>query len=120
MIARLSRSSMLEVLRQDYVRTSRAKGMAERVVIYKHALKNALLPVTTALANRLGDLLGGSMITETVFAYPGLGMLMITAIKDTDYPVVQGVLIFTTLTYVVIFLIADIVNAYIDPRVQYE
>lgn len=120
LLARLTRSSMLEVLRQDYIRTAHSKGLSEKIVIYKHAFKNAIIPVITALGERFGALLGGSMITETIFSYPGLGTYMIKAIKDSDYPVVQGVLMFTTLTYVLIYLVIDILSAYIDPRVQYE
>lgn len=119
-LARLTRSSMLEILRQDFVRTARSKGLSERTVLYKHALKNALLPVITSLGGRFGALLGGSLVTETVFAYPGLGMLTITAIQTTDYPVVQGALMITTFTFVLIYVIVDIIGAYIDPRVEYE
>jgi len=120
MLARLTRSSMLEILRQDYIRTARSKGLSERIVIYKHAFKNALIPVITSLGGRFGALLGGSLITETVFAYPGIGMLTIKAINETDYPVVQGTLMITTFTFVLIYIIVDIIGAYIDPRVEYE
>jgi len=120
MLARLTRSNMLEVLRRDYVRTARSKGLSERIVLYKHALKNAIIPVITSLGGQFGSLLGGALITETVFAYPGLGMLTIKAIGDSDYPVVQGTLLVTTFTFVLMYLIVDVIGAYIDPRVEYE
>ncbi len=120
MLARLTRSSMLEVLRQDFVRTARSKGLSGRVVVYKHVLRNVMIPVTTTIGQRFGTLLGGSMITETVFGYPGLGSLLVRAASQYDYPVVQGVLLITTLTTVLVFLVVDILYAYIDPRVSYE
>lgn len=119
-IARLTRSSMLEILRQDYIRTARSKGLSERIVIYKHALQNALMPVLTVIGLRFGTLLGGAFITETIFAWPGIGMLALKAIREYDYPVVQGTLLVVTFSYVLCNLLVDILYAYIDPRVQYE
>jgi ABC-type dipeptide/oligopeptide/nickel transport system permease component len=120
MLARLTRSSMLEVLRQDYVRTARSKGLSGRAVVYKHALKNAMIPVVTVIGQRFGMLLGGAMIVETVFGYPGLGSLLVIAASEKDYPVVQGVLLITTFTTVLVYLLVDILYAYIDPRVSFE
>lgn len=120
MIARLTRSSMLEVLGQDYVRTARSKGLSETIVVYKHALKNALLPIITTIGARFGGLLGGAVVTETVFGYPGLGMLLVKAAREYDYPVIQGVLMITTFSYVLLYIVIDIIYAYIDPRVKYK
>jgi peptide/nickel transport system permease protein len=120
MLARLTRSSTLEVLRQDYVRTARSKGLNERAVLYKHVLRNASIPTITAIGQRFGTLLGGSVVTETVFAYPGLGALLVRAATQNDYPVVQGILLVTTLVSVLVYLLVDIIYAYIDPRVTYD
>jgi peptide/nickel transport system permease protein len=120
MLARLVRSSMLEVLRQDYVRTARSKGLSNRIVVYKHALKNALIPVITAIGARFGTLLGGSVVTEVVFGYPGLGMLLVKAAKEYDFPVIQGTLLVVSFTYVLVYLAVDIIYMYIDPRVKYK
>lgn len=119
-IARMTRSSLLEVLRQDYIRTARAKGLAERTVIFRHALKNAFLPVVTVIGLQLGTLLVGAILTETIFSLPGMGRLIVDRILSRDYPVVQGaVLVFAT-TFVFINLIVDISYAYLDPRIRYD
>ena len=119
LIARMTRSSTLEVLRQDYIRTARAKGLVERVVVFKHALKNGLIPVLTVVGMTLGQLLGGAVITETVFSLPGIGQLVITAIKNRDYPMVQGVIMFIAMTYVCVNLLVDILYGWLDPRIKY-
>ncbi|MEM2883091.1 MAG: ABC transporter permease [Nitrososphaerales archaeon] len=120
LITRLTRSSMLEVIRQDYIRAAKAKGMSERGVIFKHALRNALIPIVTVLGLQFGFLLAGAFFVEWVFAWPGIGRLAVQAIQQRDYPVVLGALLVTSIAYVVINIIVDIIYAYIDPRVQYE
>ncbi len=119
-VTRLTRSSMLEVIRQDYIRTARAKGLSEPVVILKHALKNALIPVVTIVFLRFGVLLGGAVLTETVFAWPGIGWLMIDSIWARDYPVVQGCILIVAVSFVLVNLIADLLYAFIDPRIRYR
>jgi peptide/nickel transport system permease protein len=119
-IARLVRSGMLDVLSQDYIRTARAKGLANRVVLWRHALRNAALPVVTIVGIDIGTLLGGAVITETVFAWPGVGRLAIQAISDRDYPVVQAVVFIVALGFVLVNLIVDILCGYLDPRIRYE
>jgi peptide/nickel transport system permease protein len=118
-IARLLRSSLLEVLGQDYIRTARGKGLAAWVVLTKHAVRNALLPVVTILGLQAGTLLGGSVITETIFAWPGAGRLAIQAIQNRDYPVVQAAVTVVAVTFVLINLLVDAIYAYIDPRVRF-
>ncbi|MFW6364337.1 MAG: ABC transporter permease [Spirochaeta sp.] len=120
LMARITRSSMLDVLRQDFITTARAKGLGERIVIYKHALKNALIPVVTVLGLQFGILLGGAVLTETVFAWPGIGRLLVDAILRRDYPVVQGTILFLAFLFVLINLIVDIIYAYLDPRIHYQ
>ncbi|MCR4391389.1 MAG: ABC transporter permease [Candidatus Acetothermia bacterium] len=117
MTMRLTRSSLLATLHQEYVQTARAKGMPERRVILRHALRNALLPVVTAVALNLGALLGGNMIVETVFAWPGLGRLTVEGVYTRDYPVVQGCVLVYALTYVLLNLAADLSYVYLDPRI---
>jgi len=119
-IARMARSTMLEVLHLDYVRTARAKGVGERRVISRHALRNALLPVVTVIGLQLGLLLSGAVLTETIFALPGLGRLAITSVLARDYPVVQGVVIIAAGIFVLANLLVDILYAYLDPRIRYE
>lgn len=119
-IARMTRSSMLEVLRQDYIRTERAKGLSERVVIYKHALRNALIPVVTVIGLNFGLLLAGAILTETVFAWPGVGKYSMEAVSYRDYPAVQGITLFFAAVFVFVNLAVDILYAYIDPRIHYE
>ncbi|MEW6524282.1 MAG: nickel ABC transporter permease [Bacillota bacterium] len=120
LVARLTRSSMLEVLGQDYVRTARSKGLAERTVLYRHALKNALIPVITVLGLQFGFLLGGAVITESVFAWPGVGRLVIQAIQQRDYPLVQGNVMIIALVFVGINLLVDLTYGLLDPRVRYR
>jgi len=117
MTTRLTRSSLLATIHQDYVRTARAKGAPERQVIVRHALRNALLPVVTAVALNLGALLGGNMIIETVFAWPGLGRLVVEAVNNRDYPLIQGCVLVYAMTYVFLNLVADLSYAYLDPRI---
>lgn len=119
-MARMTRSSLLEVLRQDYVRTARAKGLSETLVIAKHALRNALIPTTTVVGLSFGSLLGGAVLTEMVFAWPGLGRLIVYAIGIRDLPVVQGSVLLLALTFVLVNLAVDLLYGLIDPRVRYE
>jgi peptide/nickel transport system permease protein/oligopeptide transport system permease protein len=119
LIARMTRSSMLEVLGQDYVRTARAKGAPFRSVVFRHALRNALLPILTVIGLQFGALLGGAVVTETVFAWPGVGRLLIDSIFFRDYPVVQGLVLMFGTTFVVINLLVDLLYAYVDPRIHY-
>jgi peptide/nickel transport system permease protein len=119
-LARLTRSSMLEVLREDYVRTARSKGLRERVVVLRHAVKNALLPVVTVVGLQLGGLLGGALLTETIFSWPGMGLWTYRAILGRDYPIVQGAVLVSATIYVVVNLLVDISYAYLDPRIHYE
>ena len=117
---RLVRSGMLEVLSQDYIRTARAKGLAERKVLVKHAFKNAAIPVVTVLGMQLGLLLGGAVVTETVFAWPGLGRLAVDSIRMGDYPVVQAIVVVFAFFVVIGNLLADILAALIDPRIRLD
>mgnify|MGYP001026052813 CR=1 FL=1 len=118
LLTRMTRSSMLEVVRQDYIRTARAKGVSEKVVIRKHALKNALIPIITAMGLQFGGMLGGAMLTETVFSWPGIGRLMVDAIKSKDTPVVMGCVITITIGVTIINLIVDILYGFVDPRIK--
>lgn len=120
MISRLTRFSMLEVLKQDYIRTARAKGVAGRGVIFRHALRNALLPVITVLGVQVGYLMSGTVLIETIFAWPGIGRLGWVAIKRLDYPVIQGVVLLVATIFVVMNLVTDLVYAAVDPRIQYD
>ncbi len=117
-IARLTRSAMLEVLGQDYVRTARAKGLGERSVVRGHALRNALVPVVTIMGLQFGTLLGGSVVTETVFALPGIGRLIIQSIGNRDYPVVQAGVFLIAIAFVVVNLVVDVLYAVLDPRIR--
>jgi ABC-type dipeptide/oligopeptide/nickel transport system permease component len=119
-IARLVRASMVEVLRQEYVNVARAKGLSDRVVILRHALRNAMIPVVTVLGLQYGFLLGGAVIVETVFSRPGIGRLAVNAILAKDYPMVQGVVLFSAIIYVLVNLLVDISYAWFDPRIHYE
>jgi len=118
MIARMTRSSMLEILRQDHIRTARAKGLRERVVNQRHALRNALVPVVTLVGLQVGGLLGGAVLTETVFAWPGVGRLAVDSILNRDYPVVQGVVILMATVFVMVNLGVDMLYSVIDPRIR--
>jgi ABC-type dipeptide/oligopeptide/nickel transport system permease component len=118
-IARQTRSAMLEVLGQDFVRTARAKGAGERRVLLRHALRNALLPVVTTIGLQFGTLLGGAVLTETVFAWPGIGRLLVDSIFFRDFPVVQGVVLLIAVAFIVVNLITDLVYAVVDPRIRY-
>ena len=120
LIARMTRSSMLEVLRQDYVRTAKAKGIRDWWVIVKHALKNAMIPVITTIGTAFGVLLGGAVIVEIVFTYPGMGRLVVLAVQRRDYPLVQGALLLTSVIYVVVNLAVDLLYCVFDPRIKYE
>ncbi len=119
-IARMTRASMLEVIRQDFIRTARANGLRERVVIYKHALKNAMIPVITVFGLEFGYMLGGAVLTETVFSLPGIGRLMVEGIFQRDYAVVQGAMILVATTFVLVNLLTDIAYAFFDPKIRYE
>jgi len=118
MIARMTRSSVLEVLREDYVRTARAKGVGERLVVAKHALRNAAIPILTLVGLQAGQLMGGAVLTETVFAWPGLGRLMVKAIFARDYILLQGAVLIFAMAFVVINLIVDVSYGMLDPRVS--
>jgi peptide/nickel transport system permease protein len=118
-IARMTRSSMLEVIRQDYLRTLRANGVSERLVIYKHALRNALNPVITVVGLQFGFLIGGAVIVEAVFAMPGVGTLLINAIFNRDYPVVQGGMLVIAVVFVVVNLLTDLLYGLVNPRIRY-
>ena len=120
LLARMTRGTLVEVLSQDYIRTARAKGLAERVVIFKHALRNALIPVVTVAGLEFGSLLAGAVITETIFAWPGLGQLLVGSILSRDYPVVQGAVLLVAFTFTLVNLMVDLLYAWIDPRVRYD
>jgi peptide/nickel transport system permease protein len=120
LVARQTRSAMLEVLGQDFVRTARAKGAGRSVVLIRHALRNALLPIVTTIGLQFGALLGGAVLTESVFAWPGVGRLLVDSISARDYPVVQGVVLLLSLAFIAINLLTDLVYAYVDPRIRYS
>jgi len=119
LIARMTRSTMLEVLRTDYVRTARAKGQLEHAVVYGHALRNAMLPIVTVIGHQFGTLLGGAVLTETVFGWPGMGQLLVDALFARDYPVVQGVVLTFAALFILVNLGVDVLYGMIDPRIQY-
>ena len=119
LIARMTRATMLEVLNEDYVRTAYAKGLATRKVLIKHALKNAMVPITTTIGLGLALIIGGVVVTETVFSIPGLGRLTVDAVLRTDYPVIQGVILVFSLTYVLLNLLIDLSYVLFDPRIRY-
>ena len=118
--ARMTRSAMLEVLRQDYVRTARAKGLTDRVVITRHALRNALIPVVTIMASQLSHLIGGLVVVETIFSLPGMGRLVLDSVISRDYPVVQGAVMMMAVVFVLANLLVDLSYAVIDPRIRYS
>lgn len=118
-ITRMTRSSLLEVFGEDFVRTARAKGLPERMVLLRHILRNALIPITTVVGLRFGYMLGGAVVTETVFAWPGMGRLLVTAVEQRDIPIVQGVLLVFGTAFVLINLVVDVLYSVIDPRIRY-
>ncbi len=118
-VMRMTRSSMLEVLSQDYVRTAWSKGLRERVIVLRHALRNALIPVVTVIGLQIGNLLGGAVVIEQIFGLPGIGWMILTAINQRDYPVVQGGVLFVAVAFVLINLLVDLLYVYIDPRIRY-
>ena len=120
MLARMTRSAMLEVLRQDYIRTARSKGITEFVIVMKHGLRNSLIPIVTVLGLQFGTLLGGAVLTETVFAWPGVGRLMVEAIMSRDYPIVQGAVLLVAISFIMINLIVDVTYVYLDPAIKYD
>jgi peptide/nickel transport system permease protein len=119
-VARLTRSSMLEVIRQDYIRTSRAKGLPERRVIIVHALRNAAIPIVTVVGVQMSGLLSGSVITERVFSWPGVGRLLVDSIGVRDLPVAQGCVLLIATIFIVLNLLVDLSYAWLDPRITYE
>jgi peptide/nickel transport system permease protein len=120
LVTRMTRSSMLEVIRQEYIRTAWAKGLSYRVVIYKHALKNALIPVVTVVGMQFGGLLGGAVVTETIFSWPGVGRLAVNSILRRDFPMVQGTTLVLCFTFVVVNLCVDLIYTFLDPRIRYD
>jgi peptide/nickel transport system permease protein len=120
LIARMTRATMLEVLSQDYVRTAHAKGLKERVVVYNHALKNALIPIVTILGLQVGYVLGGAVLVEQVFAWPGIGTLAVNAILARDFPLLQGIILLVALAYVISNLVTDLMYVLVDPRISYQ
>jgi peptide/nickel transport system permease protein len=119
-VMRMTRSALLEVMRYDYVRTARAKGLAERVVVSRHAFKNALIPVITVVGVQVGYLLGGAVVTEEVFTLPGVGRLVLNAVYERDYPLIQGTILFIAALFMLSNLLVDLCYAYLDPRIRYE
>jgi peptide/nickel transport system permease protein len=117
-LSRLTRASLLEVLEEDYMRTARAKGLPGRAAVLRHALRNALIPIVTLIGIRFGQLLGGAVIVETVFAWPGIGTYVISAIYDRDYPTIQGFVLFMGTVFVTINLLVDVAYVWLDPRVR--
>ncbi|MGB9811675.1 MAG: ABC transporter permease, partial [Dictyoglomus turgidum] len=119
-VMRFTRNSILEVLQMDYIKTAKAKGLSQRAVLFKHALRNALLPIVTILGFNAGYLLGGAIVIEEVFALPGMGRLALYAIFQRDYPLLQGIVLIISFLFVLINLLTDILYAFIDPRIRYE
>ncbi len=120
MIARLTRASVLQVIREDYIRTARAKGLSERLVILRHALKNALIPVVTVLGPLFAGLVTGTFITELVFGIPGLGKYFVISISNRDYPVIMGTILLYAVFLVISNLVVDLIYGFLDPRIRYE
>jgi peptide/nickel transport system permease protein len=119
LLARITRATMLDVLSQDYVRTAKAKGLGQRAVLFVHALKNAAVPIVTVIGNGVALLIGGAVVTESVFAIPGLGRLTVDAILRRDYPIIQGVVLLFSVTYVLVNLVVDLLYTVFDPRIRY-
>jgi peptide/nickel transport system permease protein len=120
LLMRYARSSMLEVIRQDYITAARAKGLAERIVLLRHAFRNALLPLITVVGLSLPGLLGGAVITEQIFQWPGMGLLAIRAVSSRDYPLIMGIMLMSATTVLVSNLVADVLYAVADPRIRYQ
>jgi len=118
-IARMTRANMLEVLQNDYIRTARAKGVKGSLVIFKHALKNAIIPTITVIGLCFANLMGGAVVTEQIFNIPGVGSLLITAVLRRDYPLISGIVIYIAAAYVIINLLIDILYSYLDPRIKF-
>jgi peptide/nickel transport system permease protein len=119
-IARMTRSSLLDVMGLDYVRTARAKGLIERLVVFRHAFRNAMLPIITIVGLQLGGLLGGAILTETIFGLPGMGTIMVQSIYARDYPVLQAGVVIIAMIFVTVNLLVDISYAYLDPRIRLQ
>jgi peptide/nickel transport system permease protein len=119
LIARITRASMLEVLQQDYIRTARSKGMGQRGILFVHALKNAAIPIVTVIGIGVALLIGGAVVTESVFAIPGLGRLTVDAILRRDYPLIQGIVLLFSFVYVLVNLVIDVLYTLLDPRIRY-
>ena len=119
-VMRMTRAALLEVLRHDYVRTARAKGLADTVVVSRHAFKNALIPIITVVGVQIGYLLGGAVVTEQVFTLPGVGWLVLNAVYERDYPLVQGTILFIAALFMLSNLLVDLLYAYLDPRIRYD
>jgi ABC-type dipeptide/oligopeptide/nickel transport system permease component len=119
-IARMTRSSLIEALHQDYIRTARAKGLTDRAVTWRHAVRNAMLPVVTVAGLEFGGLLAGAVVTEQVFSWPGIGKLTVDSITNRDYQIVQGVVILIGVIFIVINLLVDLLYAWLDPRIHYQ
>jgi peptide/nickel transport system permease protein len=119
-LMRLTRASLLEVLEQDYMRTARAKGMTENIVVWRHGLKNSLLPVVTVLGTSMGYLLGGAVIVETIFGWPGIGQFVVTGISQRDYPVVQGFVLYVAVIFLFVNLAVDVSYRWLDPRLHFD
>lgn len=118
MIARMTRSSMLDVIRQDYIRTVRAKGLSEFMITFSHVLRNALIPIVTVIGLQFGQLIGGAVLTETIFSIPGIGRLMVQALKNRDYPVILGCVLFISVMFCLVNLIIDVIYAFLDPKIK--
>jgi peptide/nickel transport system permease protein len=119
LVARMTRGSMLEVLEQDYVRTAQAKGVREPNVVYRHALRNAFIPVLTIIGIQFGSLLGGAVLTEFVFAWPGIGRLLVDSIFARDFPVVQGIILVFALMFIIVNLVVDVLYSVVNPKIRY-
>jgi ABC-type dipeptide/oligopeptide/nickel transport system permease component len=120
LLSRLVRATLIDVMQRDYIRTARAKGLRERIVLYRHALRNTMIPTVTVLGLQLGALLGGSVVVESVFAWPGVGWLMLQGIYNRDLPLVRAVVLVISLGFVLINLIVDLLYSRLDPRIRYD
>lgn len=119
-VTRMLRSSMLEVMSENYIRTARAKGMSERTIIYKHALRNALIPTVTVVGLQIGYLMNGSILVESVFAIPGMGRLLVEAVFQRNFPVIQGVIVVVAIVFIIVNIVVDVIYTYLDPKITYE